>query len=204
MKKLERSFYLRPTLVIAKDLIGKLFVRRLDSELLISRIVEVEAYRGSKDPASHAFKGRTPRNEVMFGNGGHLYVYFTYGMHYCCNVVTEEAGIGHAVLLRGLEPLKGIDIMARNRRRTLLAEWDAYQVCNGPAKLCDAYAITKLQNGIDLCGNSIWLAEGYTEVSRREIQSTARVGISQGVHHKWRFFLRNSPFVSAGRPSSLP
>jgi DNA-3-methyladenine glycosylase len=203
MKQLDREFYLRPTLSIAKDLVGKLFIRQTHETQLVSRIVEVEAYLGSKDPASHAYKGKTRRNEVMFGNGGHLYVYFTYGMHYCCNVVTEEEGVGHAVLLRAAEPLTGIDIMTRNRGLSVARERDKFQVCNGPAKLCQAYGITKTENGIDLCGNELWIAEETLEAHRPTIVATTRVGISQGISSKWRFCLRNNPYVSRGKPSSL-
>ena len=124
LNKLSREFYLRPTLKVAKDLIGKFLVRRLNGKLLIGRIVEIEAYLGEKDPASHAYKGKTKRNEVMFGEGGHLYVYFTYGMHFCSNVVTEQEGIGHAVLLRAVEPLQGLETMARNRGIVLETEGD--------------------------------------------------------------------------------
>jgi DNA-3-methyladenine glycosylase len=110
-KPLPRSFYIRPTITVAKDLLGKYLVRRIQKKLLVGRIVEVEAYLGEKDPASHAYRGKTKRNEVMFEEGGHLYVYFTYGMHFCCNVVTEEAGKGRAVLLRAVEPIVGVEEM---------------------------------------------------------------------------------------------
>jgi DNA-3-methyladenine glycosylase len=199
--KLRRSFYLRPTLTIAKDLIGKLFVRRLNGQLLVGRIVEVEAYLGARDPASHAFKGRTPRNEVMFWRGGHLYVYFTYGMHFCSNIVTEREGIGHAILLRAVEPLQGINLMAQHRERSLETTRDIHELCNGPAKLCEAYAITASQNGADLCEGNLWMAKDNYRVSARNILATTRVGITQGADHRWRYCLRDNPCVSRGKPS---
>ena len=114
MKPVPRSFYLRPTLQVARNLLGRHIVRKVDTKLLVGRIVEVEAYC-KRDPASHAFRGRTRRNDVMFWEGGHLYVYFTYGMHYCANVVTGNEGIGEAVLIRAVEPLAGIEVMKKNR-----------------------------------------------------------------------------------------
>ncbi|MGD0038294.1 MAG: DNA-3-methyladenine glycosylase, partial [Bacteroidota bacterium] len=114
MKPLPRSFYLCPTLQVARDLLGKHIIRKIDDKLLIGKIVEVEAYCKG-DPASHAFRGRTKRNDVMFWEGGHLYVYFTYGMHFCANVVTGNEGIGEAVLIRAVEPLAGIEMMKINR-----------------------------------------------------------------------------------------
>src|ERR1700741_2664024 len=145
-KKLPRSFYLRPTLVVAKDLLGKYLVRKFRRQYLIGKIVEVEAYLGEKDPASHAYRGITKRNEVMFREGGHLYVYFTYGMHFCSNIVTEEEGIGHAVLLRAVEPIEGVNLMMKRRNGTL------ENLTNGPAKLCQAFGITRKENGTDLLG----------------------------------------------------
>ncbi len=166
LRTLPRSYYLHPTLHIARDLLGKILVRRWGAGTVSGMIVETEAYLGSKDPASHAYRGMTGRNEVMFGIGGHLYVYFTYGMHYCCNVVTGETGLAHAVLLRALEPLDGFRFMARNRNIALPAKTNdqlpastLLQLCSGPGKLCQALAITRNDNGTDLCGSVIWIAE---------------------------------------------
>jgi len=175
-------------------------MRRYKNHFLIGKIVEVEAYLGEQDPASHAYNGKTKRNEVMFWNGGHLYVYFTYGMHFCSNVVTEQEGIGHAVLLRAVEPIGGLEVMARNRHITLRAERDKQNLCNGPAKLCEAFAIEREENGVDLCGDDIWIAEEQRPNSRPSIEKSTRVGITRGKQHQWRFFLRNNPYVSTGKP----
>jgi len=194
MKKLPRSFYLRPTLVVARDLLGKLIVRKTPAALLTGMIVEVEAYLGERDPASHAFKGKTPRNEVMFRTGGHLYVYFTYGMHYCANVVTGKEGMGRAVLLRAIAPLQGVSVMQKNRnhRSRPLKE---HELTNGPAKLCEAFGIDRRHDGTDLLGDEIFITEGNT-IRPSFIGSSPRIGISKAVHHKWRFFLRENLWVS--------
>jgi DNA-3-methyladenine glycosylase len=200
MRKLPRSFYIRPALTVARDLLGTYFVRRRGAQVLLGRIVEVEAYMGSLDPASHAYRGMTKRNEVMFGQAGHLYVYFTYGKHFCANVVTEREGIGQAVLLRAVQPLKGIHTMRRNRHLPKGAA--ATELCSGPAKLCQAFAVGRKENGIDLCGNRIWLARDARAEPRPAIQTTTRIGISVGKRNKWRFLFNGNPFVSQGRPVS--
>jgi DNA-3-methyladenine glycosylase len=200
-QKLPRQFYLQPTLRVARKLIGKYLIREIGRTHLIGKIVEVEAYLGSKDPASHAFRGQTPRNEVMFRQGGHMYVYFTYGMHFCSNVVTEAEGIGHAVLLRAVEPVHGMEIMARNRALTVQSEVDARQLCSGPAKLCEAFAITRGENAIDLCGKQMWIAEDIVDRKRQPVHTSSRVGITRGREHAWRFYARDNPYVSRGKPS---
>jgi DNA-3-methyladenine glycosylase len=173
--------------------LGKLFVRRLQDCLLIGRIVEVEAYRDRDDPASHSFNGRTQRNEIMFRTGGHLYVYFSYGMHYCANVVTEREGRGCAVLIRALEPLKGIDAMARVRG---VASSDLRKVCSGPARVCQAFGIGRGDNGTDLCGASIWISAPEKTQQKMTIATSQRIGISHGKDRLWRFFLPDSPYLS--------
>jgi DNA-3-methyladenine glycosylase len=189
--KLPRSFYQRPTLTVAEDLLGKILVRRWRKNLLAGRIVEVEAYLGDEDPASHAFRGRTPRNDVMFWNGGHLYVYFTYGMHYCANIVTEKEGRGCAVLLRALEPLEGMEAMARAR-----GSRGTGNLCNGPARLCQAFRIARPLNGADLCGATVWIAENRHSPPRGPIRTSPRIGITSGTRERWRLFLADSPFLS--------
>lgn len=195
-RRLPHSFARRPTRVVARSLIGKLLVRRLRGRELVVRIVETEAYLGSNDPASHAYRGRTARNDVMFRAGGALYVYFTYGMHYCANVVTEAPGKGCAVLLRAAEPLTGIAEMAR--RRALQPD-NVRNLCNGPAKLCQALAIGPRENGADLSGPEIFLAADDASAHRRTIQRSPRVGIRNGTDRLYRYFEKGNPFVSGAR-----
>ena len=177
---------------MARGLIGAYFVRKDGRVTCAGRIVEVEAYLGDRDPASHSFRGKTPRNEVMFRNGGHLYVYFTYGMHFCANVVTGSEGVGHAVLLRALEPVTGIAAMARNRGTD-----PAHPglLCAGPARLCQAFGLDRRHNGTDLCGERIWIARDPAAPPPR-ITRSRRIGISAGRESLWRFSDRDSPFLS--------
>lgn len=197
--KLPRAFYRRPTLRVARDLLGKLLMRRWKNEVLVGKIVEVEAYLGEKDHASHAYRGLTRRNEVMFSNGGHLYVYFTYGMHFCCNVVTEREGLGRAVLIRAVEPLNGLRTLAAHRGFSFpLSTNDLRSLGNGPAKLCQAFGIGRSENGLDLLGNSIWIGDSY-DLSDLQVARTRRVGIKNGSEHQWRFHIKGNPFVSPAR-----
>jgi DNA-3-methyladenine glycosylase len=200
--RLPRTFYLRPTLTVARDLPGRYLLRRLGSTTFIGRIVEVEAYLGSRDPASHTYRGMTPRNEVMFSGGGHLYVYFTYGMHHCSNVVTEGEGMGCAVLLRAVEPLGGTERMRDLRSAGRTRVHADNELCSGPGKLCQAFGIGRPENGTDLCGDTIWLARKRGESSPRRIMRSTRIGITQGREHPWRFFLKDNPFVSRGTVTS--
>jgi len=195
---LPRSFYTRGSVTVARDLLGKILFHRVAGRLTAGRIVEVEAYRGTLDPASHAYRGRTPRNDVMFRLGGHLYVYFTYGMHFCCNVVTGNEGRAEAVLIRAVEPLRGIEDMAARRG---LPAHQVRKLCSGPGRLCEAFGIGRSANGADLCGRTIWLEEGPESASPFRVVRTARVGIRQGKEHLWRFLIAGSPFLSSGRPS---
>ena len=151
---------------------------------------------------SRAYRGRTQRNDVMFWNGGHLYVYFTYGMHFCCNVVTERKGISRAILLRAVEPIVGLETMARNRGIVLKSEKDKLNLCSGSAKLCEAFAIARNENGADMCGSKIWIAKEFGRRERPQIVRTTRVGVTNGAEHQWRFCLKDNPFVSLGRPAS--
>jgi len=194
LKKLPRSFYTRPALLVAKDLLGKILVRKTGNIILTGTIVEVEAYRGAKDPASHAFRGKTKRNEVMFGEGGYLYVYFTYGMHFCANVVTGKKEVGEAVLLRAVEPINGVEAM-RRKRRFAAGRMKDVNLTNGPAKLCQAFGIERKENGTDLLGNKIFLVEGES-IAKSIIGTSIRIGITRGKEKKWRFFVKGNKWVS--------
>jgi DNA-3-methyladenine glycosylase len=194
LKKLPRSFYIRPALLVAKDLLGKTLVRKIGRATLSGRIVEVEAYRGAKDPASHAYRGRTKRNEAMFREGGYLYVYFTYGMHFCANIVTGKQGIGEAVLIRALEPVTGIEVMKRNRGFPKSAGATP-TLTNGPAKLCQALGIGRKENGTDLLGAEIYVITGEP-IPKSGVGASIRIGISCGKEKKWRFFVKGNKSVS--------
>lgn len=194
-RRLPRTFFERPATEVAPDLLGRVLVR-LDpgGERLAGRIVEVEAY-AEDDPASHSYRGQTARNRVMFGPAGHLYVYFTYGMHFCSNVVTGREGEGSAVLLRAVQPLEGIGAMALRRRTT-----DPRRLCAGPARLAEAFGITREQDGADVVqGDEVRLLEGEA-TPRARIVRTTRVGVSVATQRRWRFVVRDDPFVSPGRP----
>ena len=196
MKPLPRSFYLHPTLQVARELLGKHLVRRFGSKLLVGKIVEVEAYCQG-DPASHAFRGRTKRNDVMFWEGGHLYVYFTYGMHFCANIVTRNEGTGEAVLIRAVEPITGIEVMMRHRFPSLLS-YDLkslVNLTNGPAKFCQAFGISREENGSDLLDSEILLTDEKT-IPSSFITRSARIGIRTGLEKKWRFFIKGNSWVS--------
>jgi DNA-3-methyladenine glycosylase len=183
------SILLGPPEVVAPRLLGCRVVREINGQRLVGRIVETEAYHQS-DAASHSYKGMTPRTEVMFGPAGHLYVYFTYGMHYCCNVVTGPAGEGSAVLIRALEPLEGLEYMSANRH-----DLRGEQLTNGPAKLCQALAIDKQLNGHDL-GHSPLQLVIQPALSPEQIIQTTRIGISQAKDVPWRFYVADNTFVS--------
>jgi DNA-3-methyladenine glycosylase len=180
---------LAPPEVAAPRLLGCLLVREYGGHRLAGRIVETEAY-AEHDAASHSYRGRTPRTEIMFGAPGHLYVYFTYGMHYCANVVTGPEGFGSAVLIRAIEPLEGLDEMSLNRHGL-----HGEQLTNGPAKFCQAFAIDKDLNGHDLRQLPLQLLLGPA-VPKDAIVQTTRIGISQATDVPWRFYIRGNNYVS--------
>jgi len=189
MPKLPRSFYRRPTLEVAPELLGKILVRKKGKQITAGRIVEVEAYRNSDDPASHAHRGPTSRNLTMFGDPGFAYVYFIYGMYFCVNVVTEAKGIAGACLIRALEPLEGKEIMMRRRKTQ-----DVQSLSNGPGKLCVAMAIDKTLNHSDYLGNELFIVD--RECDAFTIRRSKRIGIRVGVEKPWRYYIERNPFVS--------
>ena len=194
--KLPRDFYLRTNvLTVAKDLLGKLLVvPDPNGERVSGKIVEVEAYRGPEDRASHAFGGRrTKRTETMYGNGGVAYVYFVYGMYYQFNVVSNVMETPHAILVRALEPVEGIELM-RERRQT----HSDRNLTSGPGKLCIAMGIDRQLDNEDLLGDRVWLEE-FETVSARRIARGPRIGIDyaqEWIEKPWRFWIRDNHYVS--------
>ena len=194
--KLPREFYLRTNvLTVAKDLLGKLLVvRGPNGERVSGKIVEVEAYRGPEDRASHAFGGRrTKRTETMYGNGGVAYVYFVYGMYYQFNVVSNVMDTPHAILVRALEPVEGIELM-RERRQT----HSDRNLTSGPGKLCIAMGIDRQLDNADLLGDQVWI-EDFEAISPRRIARGPRVGIDyaqEWIEKPWRFWIRDNSYVS--------
>lgn len=185
---LPRAFYDRSTVVVARELLGKLLVHISPEGVAAGRIVETEAYLQG-DPACHASRGMTRRNWVMFGPPGHAYVYFIYGMYYCFNVVSAPEGVGEAVLIRALEPFAGVELMGLRRKREKLEE-----LCAGPAKLVQALGINRNHNGIDLTEGELVIYQGTA--LPEPIVAAPRVGIRVGVELPLRFYLQNNRFIS--------
>ncbi len=180
---------------MAKSLLGCRLVRVADGQRLAGIIVETEAYRGRRDPASHAYRGKTARNGVMFGPAAHAYVYFTMGIHFCLNVTTEGEGTPGAVLLRAIEPAEGIEEMVANRGVA-----DIHRLASGPGNLTRALRIDRSLNGEDMVESSrLFLEQGKRIGS---VGVSQRVGVSAGKSFMWRFYLKGSPCVSRGRPAT--
>jgi len=199
--RLPRAFYARATVEVARALLGQRLVRVVEGERLAGRIVEVEAYVGRDDLASHAARGRTARNAVMYGPPGYAYVYFIYGMHYCLNVVTEAEGFPAAVLIRALEPLEGLTQMQARRGRPDTG------LTNGPGRLCQALAITRALNGADLCEGAELFIEADASIPDAEVIATPRVGVrgdARALAAPWRFLVRGNGYVSRGISVAAP
>jgi len=193
---LPREFYIRPLITVAKELLGKVLVKNEGGTYLAGRIVEVEAYDGETDQAAHSYRGETKRNKVMYNEGGYFYVYFTYGAHYCCNIVTGKKGKGTAVLIRAVEPLSGIEIMINNRfNRKLKSENEIINLTSGPGKICKAFGFIKEHSGLDLTKNLVYLID-QKKLARNKIGISKRIGITKSVELPWRFFEIGNPFLS--------
>jgi DNA-3-methyladenine glycosylase len=195
---LQKNFYKRDVIVVAKELLGKIFLfndKRINKKLS-ARIVEVEAYDGNIDEAAHTFIGKTNRNKIMFEEGGYLYVYFTYGVHFCANIVTGIKDHGTAVLLRAMEPIVGIEIFSQNRfNKSQINEKEKQNLLNGPGKICQAFNINKDQYGIDLTQNEIYLLNS-PKINESEIIVTKRIGIKKSKDLPWRFYIKDNPYIS--------
>lgn len=192
--RLEREFYIKDGIGLARDLLGKVVVKRQGEHILKGRIVETEAYLGPEDRASHAWNGRkTKRTKTMYKIGGNTYVYLIYGMYHCFNVVAYAEGVPHAVLIRGVEPIEGIEIMRENRKGI-----KGYSISNGPGKVCLALGISKREDGRDLTTDcDIWIEDdGYLPEG---VARSRRIGVDYAMEYKeklWRYYIEGNPWVS--------
>jgi len=190
--RLPRWFYERPTVEVARQLLGKYLVRKHPDGTTVGRIIETEAYVGPEDKACHASRGRTARTEVMFGPAGHAYVYFVYGFHHMLNVVTEGVGVPAAVLIRAVEPVEGITLMKKRRDTE-----EPRNLASGPGKLCEAFSIDRSLNGLDLCGPHLYAHDAGEPAPK--IVAKPRIGVDYAgrwKHKPWRFLIPGNGFVS--------
>lgn len=197
LKKLGSDFYDRPSVMrVAKELLGKVLVTELNGARTSGRIVEVEAYNGVVDRASHAWSGRrTTRTEVMFAAGGTAYIYLIYGIHHLFNVVTNRKGVPHAVLVRALEPLEGLPVMLERMGRTRLD----HTLTRGPGNVAKAMGLRTSHTGMSLLGDEIWIGDDGFRPRRAEIVATPRIGVDyagEDAALKYRFFIKGNPYVS--------
>jgi len=193
-----RSFYLQPSTIVAPKLLGAYLHHIVDGVELIGKIVETEAYCIG-DEACHAFRGKTARNAVMFDEGGFSYVYFTYGMHHCFNITTNGAGLAEAVLIRAVEPISGVEKMRSLRKKVILDR----DLTNGPGKLCQAFALTRKENAIDLIeSDQLFITQG-AKIGANLIGVSNRIGINVAQENPWRFFIKDNEYVSRGKPSRI-
>jgi DNA-3-methyladenine glycosylase len=191
---LPRAFYERSAVVLARAVLGRLLVCEGPEGRVGGVIVETEAYRGARDPASHAWRGVTPRNRVMFGPPGHAYVYFIYGAHLCLNLVAEAKGRAAAVLVRALAPFHGEDLMRRRR-----GVGPAERLARGPGNLGRALGLTRGHDGSDLTRGPIWLSDQPPRRFGRVVAAGPRIGVRRGLERRWRFYLKWHPCVSGPR-----
>ena len=195
MERLPPEFFERPTLRVAESLVGHTLYRDSPDGLVAGRLVEVEAYCGPNDPNSHAFK-RTPRSSIMYGPPGVLYVYFTYGMHHCANIVCENDGTAGAVLMRAVEPLEGLDLMAARRGLT-----DLKLLAKGPGRLCQAFGLSRENNGTDLAAGDVWV--GAERRLEGPVRSSYRIGVCAATDFPWRFY-EPGPWTSGLKNPRVP
>ena len=195
------NFYVRPTLEVARDLLGMKISTFINGHETSGMIVEVEAYHQKDDEASHSFKGKTSRNEVMFRRGGHCYVYLIYGMYYCVNVVTEEEHLGAAVLIRAIEPIAGVDTMQKRRKlkNADLKGGRKYALTNGPGKVCQALAIDRKLQAEYFPKSEVINISKYKSLVDSEIKYSPRIGISKATHLDWRIHIKDNPWVSRSK-----
>jgi DNA-3-methyladenine glycosylase len=197
LARLDYSFYNRDPRKVSHDLLGKILVRQEGRKLLKARVVEVEAYLGADDPAAHAAAGRTPRNDVLFGPPGRAYVYFIYGNHWCFNVSCLPDGVAGGVLFRALEPLEGIDAMAKARGVSVQSPRDLRLLTSGPGRLAEAFGITRARdNAKDMTSpkSDLWLADDGSRPP--QVATTVRIGITKAADMPLRYVVVGSPFVS--------
>jgi DNA-3-methyladenine glycosylase len=190
LKEVDKKFFEKSTIQVAKGLLGKYLVKEIGRNLIVGRIVETEAYL-KDDPASHSYKGKTRRNAQMFNIPGMSYVYFTYGMYHCLNLVTNKKDVGEAVLIRAVEPISGICFMKRHRKKK-----DEKNLTNGPAKVCQAFNITKEDNAINMKSKFSPIRIMKGEKDKFSIVSTTRIGISKGKEKPHRFYIKDNRFIS--------
>jgi DNA-3-methyladenine glycosylase len=202
---LPRAFFARNPRRVARQLLGKILIREVEGLKLTARIVEVEAYLGTEDPAAHSAAGRTLRNAVLFGPPGHAYIYFIYGNHYCLNVSCEPEGKAGGILFRALEPLSGIEEMARSRGIELRGPQDWPKLTAGPGRLCQAFGITRVRdNDRDLTSPKAGLWIGDDACRPRRIAVTPRIGITKAADMPLRYLIPGNRFVSGPIRSQSP
>ena len=196
MEKLPLSFYLRSDVVkIAKELLGKVLVTNWNGEYTSGRIVETEAYAGGLDRASHAYRGKTPRTEVMFEDGGTAYVYLCYGIHQMFNIVTNKAGTPHAILIRAVEPLEGVELMLKRTGKKKLDN----TLTRGPGNVGKAFGFHTSQCGVSMTSDELYIADDGYKLPKELLTTSPRVGVDYaGEHAEWhyRFFIKGNPYVS--------
>lgn len=189
---LPQAFYQQNTLSQARALLGCGLITENQEGITAGIIVETEAYLGSQDPASHAYRGSNKRNQAMFGPPGHTYIYLSYGMYYCLNVVTSPEGIGEAVLIRALQPVYGLDLMQKRRSKPV----SLIELCRGPGKLTLSLGLSLEQNGYSLNSQAINLRQPPRPISQKDICASTRIGLSKAANYPWRFYLKDCPYVS--------